>query len=512
MRLIDDPRWIDFVERYAGKLGLFAAEVCGSSPTHQQVDLYQSVQEPGSKTSVSSGKGTGKSYGIGTIATWHLLCHYSQENNGSICILTATKIEQVRNIAWKEIVSLKERILRGPHAWIADYYEVEAERVYVKGFKDTWWVTAKTAPKGAHENLSGFHSEWMLIIGDEASGIPDKNLGTLVNTMTDGRNRMLLVSQPTRPAGFFYETQNKLSKANGGPWTALVFDSEESPLVDSVWVAEREQEYGGRDTEEFLINVKGRFPESSSKFLIARPLVDRAFDSPIVIPASMAWGWFVSVDVAAGEYRDKSTVIIGKMAGFADFGEDARRVEVTGIPIYSSSIQPKQLAGRVHEICTSLQDASLFVDAGGMGILFCKELEAFDTPNLTKVKWGNPCFNKRLKDRFVNQRAQCTVGTRDALRDGRLGIHQTTHKAEIVSQASRLPYSFDEKARYFIHKKGTKEWEGMPSPDIWDAVCFPFLADASFIVTEGAEETGAAAAQVAKKSAQEKAADAFKDA
>ena len=94
MRLIDDPRYLHFATRYAFDLVRFAAEVVGMTPTHQQVELFQSVAPPGSRTSVRSGHGSGKSRSLAVITLWHLLC-YPKSNT----MLTAPKIEQVRNVA-----------------------------------------------------------------------------------------------------------------------------------------------------------------------------------------------------------------------------------------------------------------------------------------------------------------------------------------------------------------------------------------------------------------------------
>ena len=128
--LVDDERWGDFIERYAFDLTLFTLEVCDMSPTPQQVELFNNVSKPGSRTSVRSGHGTGKSRSIGVAVLWHLLCYYLSNT-----MITAPKIEQVRNVSWKEITDLQGIIRNGPHAWIADYFTVEAERVYIIGFK-----------------------------------------------------------------------------------------------------------------------------------------------------------------------------------------------------------------------------------------------------------------------------------------------------------------------------------------------------------------------------------------
>ena len=96
MRLLDDPRYLPFAARYAFSLARFAAEVVGMMPTHQQLELLDSVSPPGSRTSVRSGHGSGKSRSLAVIALWHLLC-YPKSNT----MITAPKIEQVRNVAWK---------------------------------------------------------------------------------------------------------------------------------------------------------------------------------------------------------------------------------------------------------------------------------------------------------------------------------------------------------------------------------------------------------------------------
>ena len=102
--LLDDPRWWDFIERYAYDLGRFAVEVCGmndienKAPTWQQFELFDLIQENGCRVSVSSGHSTGKTRSAGVVALWHLCCYAN-----SIMMFTAPQITQLRNQVWKEI-------------------------------------------------------------------------------------------------------------------------------------------------------------------------------------------------------------------------------------------------------------------------------------------------------------------------------------------------------------------------------------------------------------------------
>lgn len=489
MRLIDDPRYVPFAARYAFDLNRFAAEVVGMDPTHQQIELFDSVSPPGSRTTVRSGHGSGKSRSLAVIVLWHLLC-YPKSNT----MLTAPKIEQVRNIAWKEMADVLDLMRdKGGQPWIVDYVAFESERVYVKHFKAQWFAFAKTAPRGAPENMAGLHRDWYLIVADESSGIPDPNYAVMTGALTDRRNRMLLLSQPTRPSGFFYETHNKLAAHNGGVWNSIRMDSRDSPLVSSAFIEEKREEY---TEQEFTIKVLGEFPESRDDYLLGRAVSEDCFNRS-VIPDGTGYGLFLSCDVGAGEYRDKSIALVAKVAGYGDFGPDARRVQVVSVPISSNTRNLQSFTGDIFHLGAKLESVTTLVDAGGMGVAVCQGLETLGLPDVKRVKWGNPCFQKRNKDRFVNLRAQAMVHASRAAKEGRLGIAEGPWRRELLDQMSRVPFHFDERARYAIAKKDDMRKQGLPSPDLWDAVCFCFLEDAIYNLCDpGVEAIGPAESAV----------------
>lgn len=489
VKLPSDPRWPEFVKRYAFDLNRFAFEVCGQKSTWQQIELFNSVQDPGSRTSVASGHGTGKSRALGIIALWHLLCfHYSNT------LITAPKIDQVRSVSWKEITDIKDYISNGSEAWIADLFTVEAERVYVKGYKDQWFVIAKTAPRGSPENLAGMHRDWYLIIADEASGIPDANYGVLTGGLTDARNRMLMTSQPTRNTGFFFNTHHSMSRARGGPWNNLTFNSEESPLVSREWVLEKRNEYGGINDPQYQIKVRGIFPENLVGQLLSRSVLEATIGLPSVIPAGSDYGNVLLVDVGAGEYRDKTVVIAARVSGNGQPHEDdARRVHVYDIPICSNTISETALLGELMQIAGKLSNVTIMIDGGGIGGPFIKRLQELGQGGIIKVLWGNCCFRKSLKEVFFNQRAQAMVTVARAVKAGHLSIDKAAfrdsrNQTEMLDQGSRIPYHFNDKAQYVIESKRSKEWEGLPSPDIWDALSFVYLEDCQYITSDAPDD------------------------
>lgn len=475
MRLIDDPRYVQFAARYAFNLHRFAIEVVGMIPTHQQVELLDSVSPPGSRTTVRSGHGSGKSRSLAIIALWHLLC-YPKSNT----MITAPKIEQVRNVAWKEMADVLDLMRnKGGQPWIADYVTFETERVYVKGFKQTWFIFAKTAPRGNPENLAGMHRDWYLIIADEASGIPDPNYAVMTGALTDRRNRMLMLSQPTRPSGFFYDTHNKLAAHNGGVWNSIRMDSRDSPLVSSAFIEEKQQEY---TEEEYTIKVLGEFPEGRDDYLMGRKAAEACIGRK-VIEAGEPYGIILSCDVGAGEYRDKSIAIVAHVSGYGDFGQEARKVQIVGIPINSNTRNLQDFSGALFREAAELENVTTMVDAGGMGVAVCQALEGMGI-EVKRVKWGAPCFKQRNKERFFNLRAQAMVHAARAAKEGRLGIADGPWVKELLDQMSRVPFHFDEKARYVIEKKDEMRKAGLPSPDLFDAISFCFLEDANYMICE----------------------------
>jgi hypothetical protein len=110
-------------------------------------------------------------------------------------------------------------------------------------------------------------------------------------------------------------------------------------------------------------------------------------------------------------------------------------------------------------------------------------------PNIVKALWGNPCFKKSLKESYFNQRAHAMVSIARAVKARQFSISadaigDSRVVTELLDQGSRIPYHFNDKAQYVIESKRSKEWEGLPSPDIWDALSFAFLEDCSYVMSE----------------------------
>ena len=507
-----DPRWLDLVEAFAFDLTGFAVQVCGMSIDEfgdtknliswQQIEVADEISVPGCRVSVASGHGSGKTRLMAVTALWHMTCYFRSNT-----IFTAPKIDQLRKQTWMEISDMVETMRSGPYAWLAEHIVVMDQTVFVRDMKKVWWVAARTAPKGSPENLAGAHRDWLLIWADEASGIPDPNFEVLNGALSDARNRFILTSQPTRPAGYFYNTHHSLSVQRGGIWIAITLNSEESPLVNEVSIENWIVEYGGKDSPLYGIKVLGKFPDKTDGYLLARSEIEVCFGYDAVMHGRDQYGFMLSIDVGAGEYRDNSVATIGIVSGYGHYGQDARRVQIVRVPVRSNTTNIQNFTGQVFHAAAEIENVTTLVDAGGMGIAVCQALEAKGI-EVNRVKWGKPPWRKESKDMFFNLRAQAMVCASRAAKEGRLGFDpHLPNRNQIIDQASRIPYSFDEKARYVIEKKEEMRKMGIPSPDDWDSICFMFLDDVDYIIAEGGEKALLQSINEIKKQAEDLFAD-----
>jgi hypothetical protein len=518
--ILQDPRYAAFVERYSGDPLGFATHVVGVKPSEDQEDLFNAMVDPQAKVSVVSGTGTGKTFSFSIVALWHMICHPVGYYDGKIELgsntyIGAPTIKQVGDGVWKEMSDARLAIANGEYSWLIDYFTIGKTRVTVRGYEDQWFISQIAMKKGEAVGVAGKHRFWQLVILDEAAGIPDEHFNVIDGTQTQGGNRTLMASQGVRNAGRFYESHHNLSIAAGGSWLPLRFSSENSPFVDEKWLKDRLTECGSRNSVEYKIRVRGLFADDSSNNLLSRSEMEEAFNIGPIIQDDEPFGLVVLSDVAAGEYRDDSIAWIAKIIGDGDHGPEARRVEYYALPIASNEKNEIDLAGDLQNLVGKLSNATLYVDAGGIGGTVCKLIER-SGGTVVRVNWGAPCFKNEYQKRFYNLRACAMVRFRDAVRQGRVSVTADLDrrtKEKILLQASRLPYYFSEAGglRYVMVSKDDMRKEGIKSPDYIDAMSFAFLEGCHYMTAVLTDQGSGGLAKGAMDQAKAEAENAFAD-
>lgn len=411
---------------------------------------------------------TGKTASAGIVALWHLLFF-----DESITMFTAPQIGQLKKQVWKEISINLSRLKAGPLGWLADYVGYQSELVYIKGYKEKWYVFAKTAPKHQPTNLAGNHADNYLLWGDEASGIADEIWDVALGALTHVDNRAVMTSQPTRNAGMFYETHHKLSHRAGGVWIALTFNGEESPLVSKQSLEEQRQKYGSRDDPQYQIRVLGRFPDRADEFLITKRQSEEMYVGASIFEEHV-FGYVITVDVGGGVGRDDSVIAVSKVWGEAQWGDRARRVEVVDVPLCKNKDDITELFAKINECILKYPNATLVVDDNGAGKGLGQLLKKHGIWFMP-VYWGGACFNNDNRKEYVNKRALAYVCLKRAIESGRFKVKTKKFKVKIQDQIIKIPYTFDEHSRYKILSKDEMKRQGIKSPDLGDVFAFIFL-------------------------------------
>ena len=475
------PEYKELCLRYRYDITRFSIEALEMQPTWQQDLLFRSIAFDGSRTSVASGHGTGKSRSAGVVALWHLLFHEK-----SIMMFTAPAIKQLREIVWKEITICLGLLQRNDaFKWLADYVSIFAEKVCIRGHEKDWMVIAKTAAKHKPETMAGQHGDNYMLWCDEASGIDDQIYDVILGALTHQDNRCVLTSQPTRNAGFFYDTHHKLSHINNGIWTSLTLNGEQSPIVSDAVLKEMLEKYGSRDDAGYMIRVRGLFPDLSSEFLVAGKQLEACYIGDSLIEGTHDdYGYVITVDVGGGVGRDDSVIAVSKVWGYANHGVDARRAEVVDIPLCKNRDTVFEILGIIDECMVTYPNATLVIDDNGAGLLLGQELRAKGL-FYKSAKWGGQCFSNDNRKDYFNKRSQANVCLSRAIAQGRFKIKTPKVKTKIVEQVTRIPYTFDDNARFKVLSKDEMQRKGIKSPDISDVFAYLFLEGVAYTEAYG---------------------------
>lgn len=238
----------------------FSEDVLNFYPDDKQKEIMLSVRD-NKRTSVRSGQGVGKTATVACIIIWYMLFR-----EGAKVIATAPTRQQLNIVLWPEIA----KWLSGTYA--DTFLTLTKTMLYMVGYELEWFATAKTATK--KENMAGLHADNMLIIVDEASGVSDEILETLLGTITGVDNRILFISNPTRNSGIFYESHHK----DRDQFCCIHIDAEKCERTDKENIEMLKRKYGA-DSNAVKVRVKGDFPDQEDDVFIQLHMVMRGINT-----------------------------------------------------------------------------------------------------------------------------------------------------------------------------------------------------------------------------------------
>lgn len=413
--------------------------------------VERAIRGMGSKRiAVSSGHGIGKDATTSWLILWYLFCF---PNAQVPC--TAPSSEQMYDVLWKELALWMRRMPQD----VQDMYDWSASYVRMKESPMTWFARAKTARKEAPEALAGIHGEFVFMVVDEASGVAEEIFNTAEGALTNENILILLISNPTRLIGYFYDAFHKFKHL----WQTMLFDNNDSPLADA---QQREMVIvkHGIDSDEYKIRVSGQFADADSAD--SQGYVPLLVDTDIREIADVGGfrrGWVrMGVD-PAGIGRNKTEwVIRDKFRAKIVASED----KSTGVTVAQKTISLMELYG--------IPDWQVTVDAFGIGGDAVQEL-ALSGYRVNAINTGNPCPDKEDAREFINIRSMISWRTRTWLKSGHELIRNKKWK-----QCLYIRYRKQLSGKYKIMDKEEMRKQGIQSPDAWDALTLTFYRTESY--------------------------------
>lgn len=419
----------------------FEPFVKGKNITWQQWLIFRAVEwavldKAPRFISVASGRGTGKSSSLAMLIIWFLLLHRDAQ-----IPCTAPTADQLHDVLWKEIALWARRM---PEA-LREKLQIQSDVVRLVESPMTWFARARTAKKENPEALSGMHSDDMMYVADESSGIVQEVFDIAVGSMTNKNALFLLTSNPTRLTGYFFESHHK----NKHLFQTIHLNSEQSPIVTEEFVKRMESEYG-KDTDAYAVHVLGRFPSAEAGQYISTDLFESAVAREVqIIPHAPK---ILGVDIA--RMGDDATVATERKGAYSELKFELRgndTMAVTGRII--AEIEHAREYGKPYDfIC---------VDAIGIG--------AGVVDRLREQKYEVMAVNVAEKPRIKgvkNLRMELWKRMRDWLSEG--------HVSKEYVDITHPFYQFDSSGRIILESKKDMKSRGLASCDYGDSLALTF--------------------------------------
>ena len=438
------------IEYYIDRPVEFVKDVIKAEPDEYQAKVlndlaYNEKQKRATKISVRSGHGVGKS----TIESWAILWFLVTRPFPKI-LCTAPTAHQLHDILWAEA----SKWLRNSKM-LGDILEWTYEKIYLKGHREEWFAIARTSNKP--DALQGTHAEHILIIIDEASGVPDVVFEPVLGTLSTNDAKLLMCGNPTQLAGFFYESHNDKKDL----YITHVINGENSSRVDREYI-KLIAEMFGTDSDVYRVRVLGEFPKANPDSFISLDMINTDF-----IDIGDIYSIDLGVDVA--RFGDDESVIATVF----------NKLRLSKLNIFQHN-DTMELTGQVVNIIKSLNKdypnvrVNVKVDCDGLGVgLYDRLREVINEKGLNAravechfgAKGGKVRNSEPIS--YFNSTGIMWGLIRTKFKEKSLYIIEDS---ELINQLTNRKYFIESDGDIRLERKEDMKKRGVHSPDRADAL------------------------------------------
>lgn len=383
----------EFIQRYglpAGPEGplRLVTEVFGAIPDDWQSKVLVDLGNQARLISIQSSHGPGKTTVLSWAVWWFLLTRFPQK---TAC--TAPTAPQMYDALFADVKMWGTKL----SPMIRELYDIKSDRIELLLAREQSFATFRTARPEQPEALAGIHAPSVLLIADEASGVPEAIFEAALGSMSSQHATTIVAGNPVRTGGFFFNTHygdgarrwNRYHIA-GVAHELLGPDTYISTRVSPDFVQLVADEYG-EGSNAFRVRVLGLPPKSEDDAIIPFEWIEAARGRDIQPNpnARVVWG----VDVAgAGKdltalAKRRENLLLEPIKTFPD---------ITDTMVAVGALKAEWDLTPSHE-----RPSELLVDAIGMGTPVVSRLRELGLPargvNVAESSALNPTRYRNLR-------------------------------------------------------------------------------------------------------------------
>ena len=436
------------ISRYIRAPIAFVREVLMTEPDPWQVQALRLLSRGHTRISIKSGHGVGKTATAAWIILWFICTRAPFK---TAC--TAPTAPQLFDVLWPELLKWFQRL---PPAWQA-LFTVTTDHITLKGDVESF-VTARTSRPETPEAMAGLHSQHILLVADEASGIDERVYEAASGSMSSANAITVLIGNPVRDSGYFWRTHT----LERDRWATMTVSSADSNRVTRDFIDEMAQRYGS-ESNAYRVRVLGQFPSGSDDTFIAGELVDAAMarDVPLDMAAPEIWG----LDVA--RFGADASVLIKRRGNCIT--EPPRRWRNTDLMVLAGAIKHE------YDLLGANRPTLIVIDSIGLGAGVVDRLQEQGVP----VLGVNVAEAPANQNNYMRLRDELWARTRDWLQSR---VVRLPRDEALRDDLVAPKYTFSSSGKLVIESKESMRRRGISSPDAADALMLT-LAQAGMMVT-----------------------------
>ena len=430
----------DLLHRIHSDPVFFVEAILSAKPQQWQADALRAVASH-DRVSIKSGHGVGKTAFQSWLVLWWLLSHYPCK-----VAITANTAHQLSDVLWTEVDKWARRLPEG----FKNLLEFKSDKISLKGASDSFAV-ARTSRKENPEALQGFHSENMLFLVEEASGVPDVVFQVAEGALSTAGAKTVMCGNPTRSDGFFYESFHGMRHM----WHNITVSCEDGEYVSDEFLANMAEKYGV-DSNVYRVRVLGEFPTQSDDVLVPLYIVEEATKREVEPSPTTPVVWGLDVARFGG---DRSA--LAKRQGQAllepiKTWQNKDLMELAGIVLTE------------YEACNyQSRPQAIYIDAIGLGAGLADRLRELDLPAVAI----SVSETASLKERFGRLRDELFWNAREWFegRDVKIPDDDT-----LIQEITAIRYKYLSTGKLKVESKDEMKRRGQRSPDVADAFVLTF--------------------------------------